>query len=210
FPLCGQRPPRFRCRNVQWRHRHALHRRSEVSLSAALAETETSSFAIAGITAGQRPTVGVTGFEPATRRSHSECATKLRYTPFATRGRCATTLAGTATLSMQPGDPAARGRSSMVEPQSSKLVTRVRFPSPALTGPRGSRPRRTSGPFSSPALIAHPHRLPHRPAFPAHQAPLSRTRATRGRRHEPGGRKSPNWITPGTPQQCQLRTEEHT
>ena len=34
------------------------------------------------------------------------------------------------------GSPSARGRSSMVEPQSSKLATRVRFPSPAPTFPQ--------------------------------------------------------------------------
>ncbi len=149
LPTLRSETAKVQAPECRWRHRHALHRQSEAPLSAALAEPQISSFAIAGITADQRPTVGVTGFEPATLRSQSECATKLRYTPSATRGWCATTLAGTATLPMQPGDPAARGRSSMVEPQSSKLVTRVRFPSPALTQPPGPPANGEPGVFSS-------------------------------------------------------------
>src|SRR5690625_3499021 len=43
---------------------------------------------------------------------------------------------------------AARGRSSMVEPQSSKLITRVRFPSSApLERPRNPRIPKGSRPF---------------------------------------------------------------
>jgi hypothetical protein len=38
---------------------------------------------------------------------------------------------------------AIRGRSSMVEPQPSKLKTRVRFPSPALVGESDQRLRRS-------------------------------------------------------------------
>ena len=177
--------------------------------------------------AGGRPrAVGVTGFEPVAPRSQSECATKLRHTPWAQlRPSCHAVVAARAPTTSardpptaigtglsggvgrgcpagagrtlvtrrldaggggpvvasdrvgvrraRPGRPARRrlgdgdgpprrervpggerrhhglgrttsgrlwisarapsGRSSMVEPQSSKLATRVRFPSPAPT-----------------------------------------------------------------------------
>src|SRR5690606_25137074 len=107
--------------------------------------------------------VGVAGFEPTAPRSQSECATKLRHTPW--RGasvrvsRPAGPLTSTTRYEIHPhGRPAGqtasalpartqdhrnplrltpaaakrpRGRSSMVELQSSKLTVRVRFPSPA-------------------------------------------------------------------------------
>jgi hypothetical protein len=101
--------------------------------------------------------VGVAGFEPTAPRSQSECATKLRYTPSylhgqpsvsGSRGRLAATFSclsaigygvrvirGTPVRGPELGcgrhQPVIRGRSSMVESQSSKLATRVRFPSPA-------------------------------------------------------------------------------
>jgi hypothetical protein len=104
--------------------------------------------------------VGVAGFEPTAPRSQSECATKLRHTPwrrqvYAVGGRpCAAASPGRATRGISgsrtrerfstlgparhPG-AAARGRSSMVEPQSSKLITRVRFSSPAPGSSPGQR-----------------------------------------------------------------------
>jgi hypothetical protein len=96
--------------------------------------------------------VGVAGFEPTAPRSQSECATKLRHTPWRRqvyavgRAPCAAASPGCATRGISGSHAAAafssvglaphasagsRGRSSMVEPQSSKLITRVRFSSPA-------------------------------------------------------------------------------
>jgi hypothetical protein len=89
--------------------------------------------------------VGVAGFEPTAPRSQSECATKLRHTPvhrmvpsaaYATsRIACQPPLAATTnraagTLGV-PHSGGVCGRSSMAEPQPSKLAMRVRFPSPA-------------------------------------------------------------------------------
>jgi hypothetical protein len=57
---------------------------------------------------------------------------------------------GRASATVEEASSVTRGRSSMVEPQSSKLATRVRFPSPAPRRSRRSvryRPRRrTAGP----------------------------------------------------------------
>src|ERR1044072_1284616 len=99
--------------------------------------------------------VGVAGFEPTPFRSQSARATKLRHTPSvrhvgymaadAPAARYSTDGQGCAGKAPDPlrcfpcrgpGDRTratrgACGRSSMVEPQSSKLATRVRFPSPA-------------------------------------------------------------------------------
>ncbi|AEK45438.1 recombinase [Amycolatopsis mediterranei S699] len=47
--------------------------------------------------------VGMTGFEPATLRSQSGCATKLRHIPGPPPGGCAISLAGHAKLAMHPG-----------------------------------------------------------------------------------------------------------
>ena len=74
--------------------------------------------------------VGVAGFEPTAPRSQSECATKLRHTP----GPSAS-VDGCAPPGRYAG-PAARGCSSMAEPQPSKLAMRVRFPSPARPPPQ--------------------------------------------------------------------------
>src|SRR5690606_15639179 len=71
--------------------------------------------------------VGVAGFEPTAFRSQSGRAAKLRHTPV-------TPMKSTCTLGAAPrGVAAARGCSSMVELQPSKLAVRVRFPSPAPT-----------------------------------------------------------------------------
>jgi hypothetical protein len=86
------------------------------------------------------------GFEPTAPRSQSECATKLRHIPSrsARKSRrstddrhnhssgmpCGWRTPAPSTLAAVRGDPA-RGRSSMAESQSSKLMVRVRFPSPA-------------------------------------------------------------------------------
>ena len=101
--------------------------------------------------------VGVAGFEPTTFRSQSGRATKLRHTPSVRHvGYMAAGRVGCPLSVRGAGGPAegvcgeghdplrcfpcrgpvtcgarACGRSSMVEPQSSKLATRVRFPSPA-------------------------------------------------------------------------------
>src|SRR5689334_4914293 len=69
--------------------------------------------------------VGVAGFEPTAPRSQSECATKLRHTPAPSAS-----VDGCAPAYRYAG-AAARGCSSMAEPQPSKLAMRVRFPSPA-------------------------------------------------------------------------------
>ena len=110
----------------------------------------------AGRTAPGRPSVGLAGFEPTTPGTQSQCATKLRYSPPVDDGEKSSPRSHPpAPPSTQPTDPvrpanpvrygmaievtrppSARGRSSMVEPQSSKLATRVRFPSPALLFPR--------------------------------------------------------------------------
>jgi hypothetical protein len=100
--------------------------------------------------------VGVAGFEPTAFRSQSGRATKLRYTPSPVRRSPGTPVPGSRTrrrgvpLSTEPAagtrlrgrgtgsspripglTRASRGCSSMVELQPSKLVMRVRFPSPA-------------------------------------------------------------------------------
>ncbi len=119
--------------------------------------------------------VGVAGFEPTTFRSQSGRATKLRHTPSVRhveympphsgaaqfRGtppghrhrpgnRCATGRPGPLLCGV-PGSTWRRGRSSMVEPQSSKLATRVRFPSPAPSGSApGQRRDRRSGAVAFP------------------------------------------------------------
>ncbi len=112
--------------------------------------------------------VGMTGFEPATLRSQSGCATKLRHIPSpADARRCGgrrrpdresygppimNSKAGSATVCDAHGEmaippaPYARGCSSMVEPQSSKLITRVRFPSSPPRLPRSCAPSRQSPP----------------------------------------------------------------
>ncbi len=109
-------------------------------------------------TAHPAVTVGLAGFEPTTPGTQSQCATKLRYSPHTTADRddgrslvpisprplrrtrdppTPGTLYATGWRSRPTrGPPSARGRSSMVEPQSSKLATRVRFPSPARTFPQ--------------------------------------------------------------------------
>src|SRR3954451_6802059 len=86
--------------------------------------------------------VGVAGFEPTAPRSQSECATKLRHTPWRRpvyavrfdaralespkwRGRFAQAAVDSVSWRATPGQPGSCGRSSMVEPQSSKLITRV-------------------------------------------------------------------------------------
>ena len=115
--------------------------------------------------------VGVAGFEPTAPRSQSECATKLRHTP----GDSQCTGSGAARAHRHPpaadarpgilrGAPAgsactlgrdrpsrgARGRSSMAELQSSKLIVRVRFPSAAPTLDRSEPPAlRTPRPTSA-------------------------------------------------------------
>ena len=93
--------------------------------------------------------VGATGFEPATSRSQSERSTKLSYAPDDALpqrwGNSASEIARSEMTSsrlpyrLRPvGRPrmrlpiTSRGCSSMVEPQSSKLITRVRFPSSPL------------------------------------------------------------------------------
>ena len=87
--------------------------------------------------------VGVTGFEPATLCSQSRCATKLRHIPdcfilalcrqkgTSTRAHVALTpsILQIGELCFKVEKRFARGCSSMVEPQSSKLIVRVRFPS---------------------------------------------------------------------------------
>ena len=85
------------------------------------------------------PSVGVTGFEPAAFRSQSGCATKLRYTP--ARGTtCPEPVTAplsrrrgrwVSILSVRRAEPPPGGRSLVVKPQSSKLMMRVRFSSPA-------------------------------------------------------------------------------
>jgi hypothetical protein len=76
--------------------------------------------------------VGMTGFEPATLRSQSECATKLRHIPVApVAGTPDTAYRGTLGCLRAGSVRGVRGCSSMAEPQPSKLVMRVRFPSPA-------------------------------------------------------------------------------
>ena len=75
--------------------------------------------------------VGVTGFEPATLCSQSRCATKLRYTPYVPAAEQPRVGLGYSST-RRCGHRRSCGRSSMVEPQSSKLMVRVRFPSPAL------------------------------------------------------------------------------
>ncbi len=47
--------------------------------------------------------VGMTGFEPATLRSQSGCATKLRHIPGPPPGGCVISLAGHAKLATHPG-----------------------------------------------------------------------------------------------------------
>jgi hypothetical protein len=92
--------------------------------------------------------VGVAGFEPTAPRSQSECATKLRHTPATERpvyggyrrSNPAQPLDCTGRYDIgAPGQPPHpdRGRSSVAESQSSKLITRVRFPSPARGGGPG-------------------------------------------------------------------------
>ena len=77
--------------------------------------------------------VGLTGFEPATFRSQSGRATNLRHSP------CTCPAADPVPLTGPPEQGGPRGRSSMVEPQSSKLATRVRFPSSARCETAGQR-----------------------------------------------------------------------
>ena len=92
--------------------------------------------------------VGVAGFEPTAPRSQSECATKLRHTPV----HRVVQSAAYATIRILPRPPLAShtkaapgtlgplryrgacGRSSMVEPQPSKLAMPVRSRSPAPPG----------------------------------------------------------------------------
>ncbi len=97
--------------------------------------------------------VGVAGFEPTAPRSQSECATKLRHTPVhhwcpaqpTRRQGSRVSHRSRPTTKRMPVRLGRRrfggacGRSSMVEPQPSKLAMRVRFPSPA---PRVSAGRR--------------------------------------------------------------------
>src|SRR5665811_2489349 len=88
--------------------------------------------------------VGLTGFEPATSSSQTKRATKLRHSPplpvsspidpllvgrISKHRTMGIRLTPRSTGSYTTG--VARGRSSMVEPQFSKLTTRVRFSSPA-------------------------------------------------------------------------------
>ena len=76
--------------------------------------------------------IGETGFEPATARPPAECATRLRHSPWVLR-----ILTDSGKLSRRRGSlleaARARGGSSTVEPQPSKLMMRVRFPSAALS-----------------------------------------------------------------------------
>ena len=69
----------------------------------------------------------MTGFEPATLCSQNRCATKLRYIP----NILDQMVANSTTLPHRMVSRLTKTRecSSMVEPQSSKLITRVRFPS---------------------------------------------------------------------------------
>jgi hypothetical protein len=67
--------------------------------------------------------IGETGFEPATARPPAECATRLRHSPWSLCILTNWRLDGYA--------PGLRGGSSTVEPQPSKLMTRVRFSSAA-------------------------------------------------------------------------------
>ena len=79
-----------------------------------------------------------------------------------------------------------RGRSSMVEPQSSKLTTRVRFPSPALHKParqRAGRPPAHRRTRTEPDLRA---RSPHRHA-PSSDAPVVGVACWVARRRAAGG-----------------------
>ena len=72
--------------------------------------------------------IGETGFEPATARPPAECATRLRHSPWGIRH--SDEFGGRRLGSLWP-----RGGSSMVEPQPSKLMMRVRFSSAALWAP---------------------------------------------------------------------------
>ena len=93
---------------------------------------------------GQAELVGLTGFEPATSSSQTKRATKLRHSPPLSAShqsgrshKCPISKRRTAGIRLTPRSAShymagtVRGRSSMVEPQSSKLTTRVRFSSPA-------------------------------------------------------------------------------
>ncbi len=90
--------------------------------------------------------VGVAGFEPTAPRSQSECATTLRHTPVHRLVQSAAYATARMPASAHGSRPAEKlaagrlgplrrrgvcGRSSMAEPQPSKLAMRVRFPSPA-------------------------------------------------------------------------------
>ena len=90
--------------------------------------------------------VGMAGFEPTTFRSQSGRATNLRHIPCerslsadagptAAARRGPDRLEGPGSISGCPGRRPC-GCSSMVEPQSSKLATRVRFPSSAPAFPQ--------------------------------------------------------------------------
>lgn len=59
--------------------------------------------ALAGHGSSKPVLVGMTGFEPATLRSQSGCATKLRHIPGPPPGGCAISLAGHAKLASHPG-----------------------------------------------------------------------------------------------------------
>jgi hypothetical protein len=100
----------------------------------------------AGHGSSRRVMVGVAGFEPTAPRSQSECATKLRHTPFAPSGAPAQRTRPPEPTVDPPHTSAAKlaagrlgrlryggacGRSSMVEPQPSKLAMPVRSRSPA-------------------------------------------------------------------------------
>ena len=90
-------------------------------------EAVTQNTASSGGGSNEALLIGETGFEPATARPPAECATRLRHSPWV------------AYILTNP-----RGGSSTVEPQPSKLMTRVRLPSAALF--RGLAPMWTHRP----------------------------------------------------------------
>ena len=119
--------------------------------------------------------VGMAGFEPTTFRSQSGRATNLRHIP------CERSLSAdpSPTTAARPGPdgpgsisgcPARRPRgcSSMVEPQSSKLATGVRFSSPAPTFPQFRDLRRLCqtpvGPLSQARRAITCHKRPEVPS----------------------------------------------
>ena len=159
--------------------------------------------------------VGVAGLEPTAPRSQSECATKLRHTPVTERSVYGWTTAAEIRRRFMAGarryDVRApgqrphpdRGRSSVAESQSSKLNTRVRFPSPAPCEFQRSPPRTrlyTACPLAS--CRASGSRRPtsartgHATTLPPHSPPSSTPEGWLAAENRLTA--SPNWTPPAS------------